>query len=133
MTPVAAIAVAVVFIALGLTATVAPDLAIAGSRHLVSTAGIYAAAALRIGVGAALLLVARGSRAPGILRIMGAALLVAGFTMPMLGLENAKARIEWEANHLVLLRMEGLLFAWAGLVVYKLAARLHGSPADTHP
>jgi hypothetical protein len=115
-------AVAGVFIALGVAAAVAPDAVIASSRYLVSPAGIYTAAALRSGIGVALLLVAPGSRAPAILRIMGVALLAAGLTMPMLGVDNARARIEWEAAHTTFLRLEGVIFVWAGLVVYKLAA-----------
>ena len=116
-----AAAVAGVFIALGVAAAVVPDTVIASSRHMVSPAGIYAAAALRSGIGVALLLVARGSRAPAILRVMAVALLIAGLTMPLLGVDNAKARIEWEAKHMLFLRMEGVLFAWAGLVVHRLS------------
>ena len=116
-----AVAVAGVFIALGVAAAVAPDAVIASSRYMVSPVGIYAAAALRSGIGVALLLVARGSRAPAILRIMGVALLIAGLTMPILGVDSAKARIEWEAKHMMFLRMEGVLFVWAGLVVYRLS------------
>jgi hypothetical protein len=116
-----AVAVAGVFVALGVAAALAPDAVIAASRHMVSPAGIYAAAALRSGMGISLLLVARGSRAPVILRIMGLALLTAGLTMPMLGVDNARARIEWEATHMTFLRLEGVIFVWAGLVVGKLA------------
>jgi len=49
------------------------------------------------------------------------ALLIAGLTFPILGVDNAKARIEWEAGHTMFLRLEGVLFVWAGLVVYKLS------------
>lgn len=118
-----AVAVAGVFAALGLAAAVTPGTVIASSRYLVSPVGIYAASALRTGLGVALLLVARGSRAPAILRLMAVALLIAGVTMPLLGVDNAKARIEWEAEHILFLRMEGVLFAWAGLVVYSLPGR----------
>jgi hypothetical protein len=114
-------AVAGVFIVLGVAAAVLPESVIASSRYLVSPVGILAAAALRVGIGAALLFVAQGSRAPAILRIIGAALLVAGLTFPVFGVDNAKTRIEWEAEHMMFLRLEGVLFAWAGLVVYKLS------------
>jgi hypothetical protein len=52
---------------------------------------------------------------------MGVALLIAGLTMPILGVDSANARIEWEANHMMFLRMEGVLFICAGLVAYKLS------------
>ena len=128
-----AVAVAGVFIALGVAAAVAPDTVIASSRYMVSPVGIYAAAALRSGIGVALLLVARGSRAPAILRIMGVALLIAGLTMPILGVDSAKARIEWEAKHMMFLRMEGVLFAWAGLVAYKLSKPPHHRASRVDP
>lgn len=116
-----ATAVAGVFVALGVATALAPDTVIAMSRHMVSPAGIYAAAALRCGIGIALLLIARESRAPAILGIMGVALIIAGCTFPFLGVDSAKARIEWEAGHMMFLRVEGVLFVWAGLVVHKLS------------
>lgn len=120
-----AVAVAGVYIALGVAAAVAPDTVIASSRYMVSPVGIYAAAALRSGMGVALLLVARRSQARTILRIMGVALLIAGLTMPILGVDSAKARIEWEAEHAMFLRVEGVLFVWAGLIVYKFSEPPH--------
>jgi hypothetical protein len=116
-----AVAVAGIIIALGVAAAVAPGIVIAASQSMVSLTGIYFAAALRCGLGVALLFVARGSRAPATLRIMGAALLVAGLTMPFLGVDSAKARIEWEAAHMMFFRLEGVLFVWAGVVVYELS------------
>ena len=116
-----AAAVAGVFVVLGVAAALAPETVVATSRSMVSPAGIYAAAAVRCGMGVALLLVARGSRAPGTLRLMGLALVIAGLTMPLLGVESAKARIEWEAAHTSFLRLEGVLFVWAGLFVYTLS------------
>jgi hypothetical protein len=116
-----ATAVAGVFVALGVATALAPDTAIAMSRHMVSPIGIYAAAALRCGIGIAVLLIARKSRAPAILGIMGVALIIAGFTFPFLGVDSAKARIEWESEHMMFLRLEGLLFVWAGLVVHRLS------------
>ena len=121
-----AVAVAGVLATLGFAAAVAPDTVIAISRHMVSPIGIYAAAALRSGIGIALLLIATGSRAPTILRIMGVASLIAGLTYPILGVDNAKARIEWEAGHMMFLRVEGVLFFWAAFVVYKLSKSPEG-------
>jgi hypothetical protein len=114
-------AVAGVFVVLGVAAAVLPESVIASSRYLVSPVGIFAAAALRVGIGAALLFIAQGSRAPAILRIMGAAMLIAGLTFAIFGVDSAKARIEWEAGHMMFLRLEGVLFAWAGLVIYNLS------------
>jgi hypothetical protein len=130
-----AFAVLAILACLGFAAAVAPDTVIAISRQLVSPIGIYAAAALRSGIGIALLLIARGARAPTILRIMGIVSLIAGITFPVLGVENAKTRIEWEAAHLTFLRLEGVLFVWAGLIVYKLSkpeeAGCSATPSNT--
>jgi hypothetical protein len=116
-----AVAVAGIIIALGVAAAVAPGMVIAASQSIVSLTGILVAAALRCGIGVALLFVAGGSRAPAILRIIGALSLVAGLTMPFLGVDNAKARIEWEAEHMMFFRLEGVLFVWAGVIVYRLS------------
>ena len=116
-----AVVVAGIIISIGAAAAVAPGIVIAASQSMVSLAGIYFAAAIRCGIGVALLLISRGSRAPTILRIMGAALLVAGLTMPFLGVDNARARVEWEAEHLMFFRLEGVLFVLAGVVVYSLS------------
>jgi hypothetical protein len=116
-----AAAVAGIIIALGVAVAVAPELVIAASRSMVSAAGIYFAAAVRCVMGVALLLVAPRSQAPAILRIMGAVLLLAGFMMPLLGVDDARARIEWEAEHLLFFRLEGVFFVCAGVMVYKLS------------
>ena len=93
-----AVAVAGTTIFLGIAAAVAPGMVIDASQSMVSLTGIYFAAVLRCGIGVALLFVARGSWVPAILRIMGTASLVAGLTMPLLGVDNAKARIDWERS-----------------------------------
>ena len=116
-----AVVVAGTFITLGVAAAVVPGVVIIASQSLVSLVGIYFAAAVRCGIGVALLFVAKYSRAPTILRVMGAALLVAGLTMPHLGVGSARARVEWEAEHVTFFRLEGVLFVLAGFVVYKLS------------
>jgi hypothetical protein len=115
------IAVTSVLVAIGVATALAPDAVIALSRKLVSPVGIYVAATLRCAMGLALLLVARSSRTPAVLRTMGIVLVLAGIVFPFLGVESSTARIEWEADHLLFLRLEGLLFMWGGFVVYKLA------------
>jgi hypothetical protein len=115
------IAVTGILVAIGVAIALAPDAVIALSRKLVSPIGIYVAAAVRCAIGLALLLIARGSRAPAVLRTFGVVLVLAGIVFQFLGVESSKARVEWEANHLVFLRLEGLLFIWGGFVIYKLA------------
>lgn len=116
-----AIAVTSILVAIGAATALAPDAVIALSRQFVSPVGICVAAALRCAIGLALLLIARGSRAPAVLRTMGGVLLLAGIVFPFFGVESSKARIEWEADHLLFLRLEGLLFIWGGFVILRLA------------
>lgn len=109
-----ALVVAGVVVALGIAGAVIPDLVIATGRHLVSPSGLYAAAAFRVGVGLVLILAGRESRAPGILRAIGAVVLVAGVATPFFGVEAARARLDWEAAHLGFLRVEGAGFVCLG-------------------
>jgi hypothetical protein len=109
-----ALAVAGVVVVLGVAAAVTPDFVIATGRSLVSPSGLYAAAALRAGVGFVLILAARESRAPGILRAIGAVVLVGAVATPFFGVEAARARLDWEAAHVTFFRVEGVAFVCLG-------------------
>ena len=109
-----ALVVAGVVVVLGVAGVVIPDIVIATGRHLVSPSGLYAAAAFRVGVGLVLILAARESRAPGILRAIGAVVLVAGVATPFFGVEAARARLDWEAAHVGVFRVEGAAFVCLG-------------------
>ncbi len=113
-----ALVVAGVVVVLGVAGVVIPDIVIATGRHLVSPSGLYAAAAFRVGVGLVLILAARESRAPGILRAIGAVVIVAGVATPLFGVEAARARLDWEAAHVGFLRVEGAaIVGLGGLIV----------------
>jgi hypothetical protein len=125
-----AFVVAGILTVLGIAAAAAPDFVVASSRRMVSPTGIYAAAMLRVVIGLSLVLLAPGSSAPKVLRLMGLAVLVVGMVLPLQGVDGAKARIEWEAAHTTFLRLEGLVFVWAGYVIYKLSRT--PPPNSTH-
>ena len=61
-----------------------------------------------------LILAARESRGPGILRAIGAVVLVAGLATPVFGVEAARARLDWEAAHATVFRVEGAAFVCLG-------------------
>ena len=109
-----ALVVAGVVVVLGVAAIVIPDIVIATGRHLLSPSGLYAAATFRVGVGLVLILAARESRVPGILRAIGAVVLVAGLATPFFGVEAARARLDWEAAHVTFFRVEGAAFVCLG-------------------
>ena len=112
-----ALVVAGIVVAFGAGGIVIPDSLIAIGRYVVSPAGLYVAAALRVAVGLILLLAARGSRAPGTLRAVAAAVLASGLATPLFGVEGARARLDWEATHVTLLRIEGALFVCLGALI----------------
>lgn len=117
--------IAGVVMAVGVAAAVVPDVVIAIGRYMVSSAGLYAAAAFRGGIGLVLILAARESRAPWILRATGVAVLALGLATPLLGVERATARLAWEAEHVTFLRIEGVLFVWFGFIISALARPPH--------
>ena len=113
-----ALVVAGVVVLLGVAAVVIPDIVIATGRYLVSSFGLYVAAAFRVGVGLVLILAGRQSRAPGLLRAIGAVVLVPGVATPFFGVEAARARVDWEAAHIAFFRLEGAAFVcFGGLIV----------------
>ena len=109
-----ALVVAGVVVVLGVAGVVIPETVIATGRHLVSPSGLYAAAAFRVGVGLVLILAARESQAPAILRAIGAVVLVGGVASPFFGVEAARARLDWEAAHVTFFRVEGAAFVCLG-------------------
>jgi hypothetical protein len=109
-----ALVVAGVVVVLGVAAAVIPDIVIATGRYLVSPSGLYAAAAFRAGVGLVLILAARESRAPGLLRAIGVVVLVGAVATPFFGVEAARARLDWEAAHVTFFRVEGVAFVCLG-------------------
>ena len=114
---VLALVIAGVVVVLGVSGAVIPDVVIATGRHWVSPFGLYAATAFRVGAGLVLILAARQSRAAGILRAIGAVVLVAGVATLFSGVEAARARLDWEAAHVTFFRVEGVAFVCLGVLI----------------
>ncbi len=107
-----------VFVALvGVAVALFPDTVIAISRQLVSSSGLYAAAAFRTGIGLVLIVAARESRAPAILGAIGVVVLVGALASPFFGVEAARERIAWEAAHITFFRLEGVAFVCVGALI----------------
>ena len=112
------------FIALiGLTGVFAPDRLMAIGQCSVTPSGIYVAAALRIGIGLVLALVAPVSRAPRTMRILGVIAVIAGVTTLFLGTERAQAILEWwSAQGPAFIRLgAGLALVLGGFIAYAVA------------
>jgi len=99
-----ALAVALFAIVVGLVGLVSPESLMTVGQYVVTPVGLYTVAALRVGIGLLLILVAPTSRAPRTLRVLGAIVLVAGLATPLVGVDRVRAILEWEAIHIALVR-----------------------------
>jgi len=81
--------------ALGAAGVVEPRLLFGIARYAITPAGLWAAAALRVGIGIVLLLAAPGSRAPRTLRILGWVTIVAGALTALTRVDQALRIVDW--------------------------------------
>jgi hypothetical protein len=98
--------------------------------HFVETpTGLYAAAGLRIVLGIALLIAAPASRAPTVIRIVGAIVLVAGLMMPFLGPDRVRAIVDWWSSQgrFVMRAGSGFALAFGSFLVWALFPRSHAA------
>ena len=106
--------VALSVVLVGIVGLVSPDsVTMVRRQYFATPVGLYSAAAVRVAMGLVLILVARVSRAPKILRALGAVMCAQGLAATLLGLDRAQAVLEWEAMHPMLLRA-GAMVALAG-------------------
>ena len=76
----------------------APDLRLSLERSIITPAGLYAIAALRIAIGLVLVLAAPASRAPRTIRVLGLIVIIAGLSTPWFGVARAQAVVNWLAS-----------------------------------
>jgi len=98
----------------------APDLRLSLERSVLTPAGLYAIAALRIAIGLVFVLTAPASRAPRTLRMLGLIVITAGVTTPWFGVTRARAVLDWWASAgPLLMRLDaGVGMALGGFLVY---------------
>jgi hypothetical protein len=110
--------------ALGVLGIVAPTRLLGIAQRFATPTGLYAATAIRLFVGAAILLAAPSSRAPGALRLLGIAIVAAGLATPLIGLERSRAFVRWwSARGPMLQRAWGALALVFGLSLCLAVAR----------
>jgi hypothetical protein len=119
-----ALLVAFLIVVVGLAGVFAPDRLITVGRYVVTPVGLYAIAALRIGIGLLLMVVAPVSRAPKTLRAFGAVVFIAGLVTPLFGVERTRAIVDWEATQgTALVRVgAGLAVAIGSFIAFAVAA-----------
>lgn len=102
---IAALLVALFTFVVGLVGIVSPDLGMTLRRLYYATPDrFYVAGAVRVAMGLVLILAALSSRWPRTLRALGVVVCLQGFAATLLGLERARAILEWESMHTALLR-----------------------------
>jgi hypothetical protein len=101
---IAALLVALVTIVVGTAGIVSPDTVMTLRRSYYTPFGLYAGGAVRVAMGLVLILAASSSRWPRTLRALGTLMCLQGIAANLLGLERARAILEWEGMHPALLR-----------------------------
>jgi len=74
-----------------------PDFLLELGRHLSTPNGLLVAAAIRVAFGGLLLTAAATSRAPNLLRLFGAVILIVGLLTPVFGPERANTLLQMAA------------------------------------
>lgn len=113
--------------ALGVLGITAPTLLLDFGRSLPTPTALYGVAAVRVLFGALLISVASASRWPGILRAVGAVIVIAGFLTPVFGVERSAAIVAWlSGQEPMLVRAAAVLPLLLGLfLAYTVNSRRH--------
>jgi len=82
-------------VAVGAVGILAPSGLVWIAHRAESPVDLFAVAAIRVALGVLLLLVAPASRAPRTLRVVAVIPLLAALATPLMGVERARAIIEW--------------------------------------
>ena len=110
----------IIVILAGLLGLVAPNVLLSMGRSVITPAGIYIIAALRIGVGILFIYTARTSRMPRTVRVLGLAVVLAGIATPVFGMDRSLAVLGWwSGQSAFMLRAPALIMVGIGaFVVY---------------
>jgi hypothetical protein len=105
-----ALALSVLVALSGALSFIAPVRALDIARVFDSRGGLYAIAAIRLVLGAVLFLAGPGSRQPGVVRVFGVLIGVAGIITPFVGLDRQRRLLNWWSA-----RGLGFQRAWAAV------------------
>ena len=95
-----------------------PDLRLSLERSMITPAGLYVIAVLRIAIGLVLVLIAPASRTPRTVRVLGLIVIIAGLTTPWFGVARARAVLNWLATAGLMRLAAGVGMAIGGFLVY---------------
>jgi len=121
----AVLALSIVIAVVGAVGIVVPTSLLATAGLFLTPTGLYAAAALRLVLGTALVVAAPASRAPQTLRSLGVVIIAAGLVTPLLGVDRARAIVVWwTAQGTAFMRVwAGVALAFAMFLAYAVAPR----------
>ena len=108
----AVLALGIVIAVVGAVGIVVPTSLLTVAELFVTPVGLYAAAALRLVLGTAVVVAARTSRTPTTLRVLGVVIIVGGLVTPLLGVERARMIVAWWAT-----QGPAFLRVWAGIAL----------------
>jgi hypothetical protein len=110
-------------VAVGAVGILAPSAFIWIAHHADAPVDLYIISAFRFAFGVLLFAVASTSRAPRTLRVVALAPILAAIAMPFVGVERARATIEWwTLQGSGVIRLTGIpLLALGGFVAYACA------------
>ena len=114
---IAALLLAIITIVASIAGIVSPDAMMTIRRSYYTPSGLYVGGAIRIAMGLVLILAASNSRWPRILRAFGALMCLQGIMANLLGLERARAVLEWEAIHTAFLRAGATVALISGAII----------------
>ena len=121
---IAALLLALFTIVVSMMGIVSPDRAMTLRRLYYTPTGLYVGGAVRVAMGLVLILAASSSRWPRTLRALGAVMCLQGLAANLLGLERARAILEWEAMHTALLRAGAVVaLVTSGFVAFAVTGR----------
>jgi len=121
----AALLLALLTIVASIAGIVSPDSVMALRRMYYTPRGLYVGGAVRVAMGLVLILAASGCRWPITLRALGAVMCLQGLSANLLGLERARAILEWELMQGTALLRVGAAVAIAGWSFVAFAVRGH--------
>jgi hypothetical protein len=115
-----ALLIGVFVLVIGFVGVAAPSALLRAADYATTPIGLYAAAAIRIGIGIVLMLVAPTTRAPKLIRVFGAIAVAAGVITAFVGVDRARAILAWETAHgTTLIRLSALLaLLFGGFIVF---------------
>ena len=117
--------VGLIIAAIGILGMAAPMVFLDVTAFTLTQVGLYVAAALRVAIGLVLITAAASSRLPRTLRILGALIVVGGVFTAFLGVERARAMVDWwSAQGPIVMRGWAALAMIFGLfIIYAVAPR----------